>query len=48
MNLPATRMEEMRIEWETERRMLIRDMARIRGELRDVNNRLRVFFGGGK
>jgi abortive infection bacteriophage resistance protein len=42
------RLQEMRTEWETERKMLLKDKARIRGELRDVEYRLKVFFGSGK
>jgi hypothetical protein len=41
-----TRRTRLLIEWDTERRLLLRAIARLKAELEDVEDRLRVFGGG--
>lgn len=47
MTANPARLQEMRIEWEAERRVRLANIARERELLRDVNDRLKVFFGEG-
>lgn len=40
------RLDQMKIEWEAEKRFVQREISRLKNQLSDVNYRLKVFFPG--